>query len=115
MKEVASRYYYVDQTMKDEVNEACSPRRDTKNAYKTFSPKACKEETTSKICACDEDKIDLTEIFCEVRTVYCPVVGSCERGNETSSSIKCGEFLDQFSDYQLLKDSSPEVHFLFHK
>jgi hypothetical protein len=25
--------------------------------------------------------------------------GSCEHGNETSGSIKCGEFLDEVNDY----------------
>jgi hypothetical protein len=34
--------------------------------------------------------------------------GSFERGNETSSSIRDGEFIDQLSEYQLLKkDSGP--------
>jgi len=36
-----------------------------------------------------------------------PVARCCEDGNEPSESIKCGEFLDQQSDYQLLKDSEP--------
>jgi hypothetical protein len=31
------------------------------------------------------------------------VVGCCEDGNEMSGSIKSGEFLGRFSDYQLLK------------
>jgi len=35
------------------------------------------------------------------------VTGSCEHGNETWGSIKFQEFLDQLSDYQLLKDSVP--------
>jgi hypothetical protein len=38
---------------------------------------------------------------------YGPATGSCEHGNEPSSSIKGGEFLDQLSDYQLLKGSVP--------
>jgi hypothetical protein len=33
-----------------------------------------------------------------------PVAGSCEHGNETSGSINGGEFLDQLSNYKLLKD-----------
>jgi hypothetical protein len=34
--------------------------------------------------------------------------GCCEHGNEPSGSIKCGEFLDQMRDRQLLeKDSAP--------
>jgi hypothetical protein len=32
-------------------------------------------------------------------TVHGPVVGCCEHGNEPSGSIKCGEFLDQSSEY----------------
>jgi len=32
------------------------------------------------------------------------VAGPCERGNESSGSIKGGEFLDYLSDYELLKD-----------
>jgi hypothetical protein len=32
-----------------------------------------------------------------------PVVGCCVHGDERSSSIKGGEFLDQLSDCQLLK------------
>jgi hypothetical protein len=35
-----------------------------------------------------------------------PVVGSCEHGNEPSSSIKGGEFLDELSDSQFLKKDS---------
>jgi hypothetical protein len=31
------------------------------------------------------------------------VASSCEHGNETSSSVKAGELLDQLSDRQLLK------------
>jgi hypothetical protein len=27
-----------------------------------------------------------------------PVAGSCERGNEQSCGIKCGDFLDYLSD-----------------
>jgi len=34
------------------------------------------------------------------------VAYSCEHGNEPSSSVKGGEFLDQLSDYQLLKKDS---------
>jgi hypothetical protein len=30
----------------------------------------------------------------------------CDKGNETSSSIKDDEILDQVSDYQLLKENS---------
>jgi hypothetical protein len=35
------------------------------------------------------------------------VAKSCEYGNEPSGSIKDEEFLDQLSDYQLLKNSAP--------
>jgi hypothetical protein len=35
------------------------------------------------------------------------VAGSFEPGNETSGSIKGCEFLDQLSDYWLLKNDSP--------
>jgi hypothetical protein len=35
-----------------------------------------------------------------------PVTGSCEIGNEASGSTKGGEFLDQMSDYQVLKYSA---------
>jgi hypothetical protein len=31
---------------------------------------------------------------------------SCEHGNETSGSLKRGEFLDWLNDYQLLKKDS---------
>jgi hypothetical protein len=34
------------------------------------------------------------------------VAGCCEHGNEPSSFIKGGEFLDQLSDCQLLKKDS---------
>jgi hypothetical protein len=34
------------------------------------------------------------------------VAGSCEHGNEPSGSIKCGEFLDWLSDFQLLEEVS---------
>jgi hypothetical protein len=33
-----------------------------------------------------------------------PVAGYCEDGNEHSGFMKRGEFLDQTSDYQLIKD-----------
>jgi hypothetical protein len=36
------------------------------------------------------------------------MVGSCEHSNESSGSIKGGQFLDHLSDYWLLnKDSGP--------
>jgi len=44
------------------------------------------------------DWIDLTE----KKDVAC----LCEDGNELWYSIKGGEFLDQLSDYQILKDDS---------
>jgi hypothetical protein len=31
----------------------------------------------------------------------------CEQSNEMSGSVKCGEFLDQLSDHQLLKADFP--------
>jgi hypothetical protein len=34
------------------------------------------------------------------------VACSCERGNELSSSMKDGSFLDQLNDYQILKKYS---------
>jgi hypothetical protein len=40
--------------------------------------------------------------------------GSFIHGNETSCSTKCAEFLDQISDYKLLKkDSAPWSYFTF--
>jgi hypothetical protein len=41
-----------------------------------------------------------------------PVVGCCEHGNKHSGSIKGGEFHDQLSGFQLLKDSAPWSLFL---
>jgi hypothetical protein len=35
------------------------------------------------------------------------IVASCEHNNEPLGSIKGGEFLDQMSNCQLLKDSAP--------
>jgi len=35
-----------------------------------------------------------------------PVAGSCEDGNESSGSIKGGQFLDLLFDYQLFKKGS---------
>jgi hypothetical protein len=37
--------------------------------------------------------------------------GFCEHDNEHSGSVKGGEFLDQFSNYQLLKDEAVLVIF----
>jgi hypothetical protein len=38
------------------------------------------------------------------------MVGSCEYDNEPSGSIKCEEFLNYASDYQVLnKDSAPWI------
>jgi hypothetical protein len=34
------------------------------------------------------------------------VAGSCEYGNERSGSMKGGEFLDELSEYQLLKKNT---------
>jgi hypothetical protein len=34
------------------------------------------------------------------------MAGSCEHGNETSSSVKDTKFLCQFKDYQFLKNST---------
>jgi hypothetical protein len=36
----------------------------------------------------------------------CAVAGFYEHGDDPSGSIKCGEFLDYLSDYQLLNESS---------
>ena len=35
------------------------------------------------------------------------MVGTCECGNETSGSIKCGEFLDWLKTGYFMKDSAP--------
>jgi hypothetical protein len=41
------------------------------------------------------------------------VAGCCEHSNEPMDSIKGGEFVDQLSDYQLLKkDSAPFSYFV---
>ena len=41
------------------------------------------------------------------------VAESCEKGDERAGSTKCGEFLDQLRDYQLLKrDSAPWNYFV---
>jgi hypothetical protein len=42
--------------------------------------------------------------FCWLRSD--PVADSCEHGNEPSGSINGGEFIDQLSSYQLLKENS---------
>jgi len=39
-------------------------------------------------------------------TRYWPVAGSCEHGNEISSSIKGGEFFDSLSNCQILRKGS---------
>jgi hypothetical protein len=36
------------------------------------------------------------------------VTGSCEHGNELSGSIKDGQFLDELSDFHLLKNVSAQ-------
>jgi len=46
---------------------------------------------------------------CELNSAasgYGPQVGCCEHSNEPSNSIQDSEFHDQFSDYELLKDST---------
>jgi hypothetical protein len=45
---------------------------------------------------------------------YNPVIGSCEQGNEPSSSINDGEFQNELSDYLLLiKDLAPWSYFQY--
>jgi hypothetical protein len=39
-----------------------------------------------------------------LRRALCPVVGSCEYGNEHSGYIGGGEFLAQMCDYKLRKN-----------
>jgi hypothetical protein len=39
-----------------------------------------------------------------------PVAGCCKHDNESSASIRGGKFLDQLSDYQLLKKDSAPLH-----
>jgi len=34
-----------------------------------------------------------------------PVVGCCEHSKELSGSVRCMEFLEQLSNYQLISDS----------
>jgi hypothetical protein len=41
-----------------------------------------------------------------VKVDQCTVAGPCEHGNEPSGSMKRMEFLDQLSDFQLLKTVS---------
>jgi hypothetical protein len=55
----------------------------------------------NKIFNQDNIKIYLREMGVE----GCAVAGSCEDGNETSTSVKATEFLDELNDYQLIKYS----------
>jgi hypothetical protein len=43
------------------------------------------------------------------------VVVSCEYGNEPSDSMQGGEFIDQVSDYKLLKEDSAPWISLYYK
>jgi hypothetical protein len=43
------------------------------------------------------------------------VAGSCERADEPSVSTKCGQFLDQQRNYQLLKKNSDQLGQLVNK
>jgi hypothetical protein len=53
-------------------------------------------------------KIDFKEIGCVFGLdTLSSAQGSCERGNESSSSTKGGDFLYQPRGYQLPKDSEP--------
>jgi hypothetical protein len=46
-------------------------------------------------------------LACELDS-YVLVAGSCERCNETSASVRDGEFLDSLIEYQILKkDPAP--------
>jgi hypothetical protein len=53
--------------------------------------------------------MNIMEIWLEgVDWIYLAQADSCEYDNEPSGFVKGGEFLDQLSDYQLLKkDSAP--------
>jgi len=43
------------------------------------------------------------------------VADSCEYGNESWCFIKVGEFLEQLSDYELLKKDSAPWSYLIHE
>jgi hypothetical protein len=45
-------------------------------------------------------------------SIYGPVAGSCEHGSGHSVSIKGAKFLDQLSDYELLKEDSAPWSYL---
>jgi hypothetical protein len=56
----------------------------------------------------DDIEVHLKKIICDIiNYIYIaqgPPVGSSESGNNISSFMKVGEFLDQPSDHQLLKN-----------
>jgi hypothetical protein len=56
----------------------------------------------------DNIKIDLREIGWGGMTgsIWGPMKGSCEHGNEPSGSIKCWEVLEWLHNWQLLKKGS---------
>ena len=59
----------------------------------------------------DNIKMDLKEVGWEygldrAGSGQGQVAGTCECGNELSGYIKCGEFLDQLKNVQLLKKDS---------
>ena len=56
----------------------------------------------------DNIKMDLKEVGCEGMDWIDLAQDTSERGNESSGSIKCGEFLDKLrTDKLLKKESSP--------
>jgi hypothetical protein len=44
---------------------------------------------------------------------YDPLVGSCEHCNKLTGYIQVGQFLDQLSDYRLLKVFAPCISLVY--
>jgi hypothetical protein len=88
----------------------CSTFRKARNAYTILLGKSKGERPLAGRKRRLEDNIkkDLRNIRYELDSTgprLCSVMGSCECGNEQSGYIKGGEFIDQLSGYQLLKEN----------
>jgi hypothetical protein len=101
----------IDQIEKDELGRKCSTHRADENNYEIVNGNSEGKNQLEDLGVCW--RITLKWILKINRVWGCglnpsglvqyPVIGCCEHGNETSGSMKRGEFLGQLSNYQFLK------------
>jgi hypothetical protein len=84
--------------MKDEIGGACSANGEMGNAYKIFIGKSDGNRPFGRPRSCWKNcEMVIRETGCGLNSsdsIYGPVAGACEHGNEPLGFINGGEFID---------------------